>query len=150
MVGEDISSKSGYNEASYKMARIDMSQKRISFVNHNLLAWYGDIGDYGFKIKKTELENLKCEVWGKLGDVAKENCWKYLRMIDTLLVSNPVFTNKQLVTIGGNRKSSTVNQPNWDLLKMVLDRFHEYISELLEEAGYSTFTVDTYEGDPYN
>jgi len=150
MAGEDISSKSGYNEAGYKMMRIDMSQKRISFVNHNLLAWYGDIGDYGFKIKKTELENLKSEVWGKLGDKPKENCLKYIGMLDSLLIDNPVFTNKRLVTVDGPKKSSTVNEANWNLFKTVLDRFQEYINELLEEAGYSTFTVDTFDGDPYN
>jgi len=150
MSGEDISSKSSYNEAGFKMQRIDMCQQRISYVNHNLLAFYNEIGDYGYKIKKTELENLKSEVWGKLSEPAKKNCLQYTNMLDSLLKTSPVFENKQISSVGGFKKSSTVNHDNWELFKQVLDRFQEYINELLEEAGYSTFTIDTFDGDPYN
>ena len=150
MVGEDISSKSGYNEASYKMIRIDASQKRIAAVNHNLLGWYGDIGDYGYKIKKVELENLKSEVWGKLGDDAKERCNQLIEILDNSLEKKPIHELVKINGVEGQKKTARVNSENFKYFKKWLDILQEYINELLEDAGYSTFTVDTYDDDPYN
>jgi hypothetical protein len=145
-----VSSKSGYNEASFKMARLDASQKRIGIVNHNLTAFYNDLGDYGYKIKKTEIDNLIGEVWGKLSPETKKTIDTLRKIIDDSLKYKPIFT---LLGSGVSQEKpkKLINEDNLDFISSLLFKTHMYVHELLEEAGYTTFDQDQGDDeDPYN
>ena len=149
-MGDETISVSGYNEASYKMLRLHESQRKISFVNQDLLKFYPELGGYGFNIKITELGNLRQEVWGKLDDKNKKKLTKWRKLIDSFLEYKPIHEIKKIVDMEGERKQKKVNMENFKALREMLELTHSYINELLEAAGYSTFTMDDDDGDPYN
>jgi hypothetical protein len=149
-MGEDSISVSGYNEASYKMLRLHESQRRISYVNQDLLKYYQEFYGYGYIVKKTEIENLMQEVWGKLDQANKDKVNLYRKLLDDLLDLYPVHEMKRVTNVEGEKKTNNVNKENFKKLKELLFIVHSYVNELLEQAGYSTFTMDDDDGDPYN
>jgi len=62
----------------------------------------------------------------------------------------PVFKMVRINNVEGERKSNKMMDGNFRKLRDLLFEVHLYVSELLEEAGYSTFTMDVDDGDPYN
>jgi len=153
-MGEESIDKSGYNEAAFKMARINDCQRRINFVNSNLLAFYYEFGAYGYAVKRTELLNLISEVWGKLDSAKNGNrdkCKEYTKMMDDMLEYKPIHTQRRINDVGGSKKTSKVNTENFKNISKLLFVIHMYINELLEAAGYSTFTIEADDAnDPYN
>ena len=149
-MGEDAIDKSGYNEASYKMLRLHESQRRISFVNQDLAAFYPELNGYGYIVKKTELENLMQEVWGKLDDASKKKVNGMRNLMDDYLDFFPVQKTVKVNGIDGEKKKKDFNKENFKALKTIMIEVHSYVNELLEAAGYSTFTIDADDGDPYN
>jgi len=149
-MGDDGIDKSGYNEASYKMIRLDLAQKIIAVVKQDLIEWYDEKGGYGYKIMRIELDNLISEIWGKMGDVEKEKIRELRDLYDEGLIIKPIYVYNTIRGIGDSKKTKQINAENYKWLCSLLFEFHMYINELLEKAGYSTFTVDTFDGDPYN
>jgi len=149
-MGDDSIDKSGYNEAQYKMLRLHESQRRISYVNQDLLTYYPEFGAYGYIVKKTELENLSQEVWGKLDTTNKNKLDKLRVLVDDILELYPVHKTVNVIAMDGEKKKKMVDSNNFKRLKELLIHFHSYVNELLEAAGYSTFTIDGDDGDPYN
>lgn len=149
-MGEDTIDKSGYNEASYKMMRLHESQRRISYVNQDLLKYYPELFGYGYIIKKTEIENLMQEVWGKLDEGSKNKVTELRRMMEDFLEFFPIFKTVRVTNVEGDKKVNKLDKENFKKYKDLLFSVHLYVSELLEAAGYSTFTIDTDDGDPYN
>lgn len=149
-MGYDVTSKSTYNEASFKMARINRSQEILAIVNMDLFRWYDEFGGYGYHIKKTELYNLRSEVWGKMGTTEKEKLNKLFEMYDDVVKLKPVFVFDTINGIEGQRKARRLHEDNAIFMERVLSGIQMYINELLELAGYSTFTAEDDSGDPYN
>lgn len=144
--------KSAYNEASYKMARINECQTKINHVNGNLLKFYDEYGMFGYNVKKTELKNLLLECYGKLyKDKTHENKINlYIKIMDDFLIYLPFRTVKTIMTVSGPKKIESINQENLNNYKRILDEVHVYCEEAIEVAGYSTFSQDTYDpDDPY-
>ena len=146
----DITSKSTYNEASFKMARINRSQEILAIVNMDLFRWYDEFGGYGYHIKKTELYNLRSEVWGKLGDKEKTKLNSYFSLYDDAIKIKPVFVFDTISGIDGQKKARRLSEENSVFMDKLLSDLQMYINELLELAGYSTFTAEDDSGDPYN
>lgn len=149
-MGEEGIDKSGYNEAAFKMARIDECQKKINFVNNNLAAFYYEFNAYGYLVKRTELENLMSEVWGKLDDKNKSKVRAYQQLVRDSFELWPVHIQRKVPEFEGNKKTSRVSSENLKKISELLFTVHMYINELLEAAGYSTFTIEADDGDPYN
>jgi len=150
-MGDDTIDKSGYNEAAFKMARIDECQKKINLVNNNLVAWYPDFNAYGYIVKRTELENLMSEVFGKLDDVNKKKVKRLRQMMQDMLALFPVHIQKKVSEFEGNKKTSKISNENFLKVSNLLFHIHMYINELMEAAGYSTFTLEADNpNDPYN
>jgi len=150
-MGDDTIDKSGYNEAAFKMARIDECQKKINLVNNNLVAWYPDFNAYGYIIKRTELENLMSEVFGKLDDVNKKKVKRLRQMMQDMFALFPVHIQKKVSEFEGNKKTSKISNENFLKVSNLLFHIHMYINELMEAAGYSTFTLEADNpNDPYN
>ena len=150
-MGDDTIDKSGYNEAAFKMARIDECQKKINLVNNNLVAWYSDFNAYGYIVKRTELENLMSEVFGKLDDVNKKKVKRLRQMMQDMFALFPVHIQKKVSEFEGNKKTSKISNENFLKVSNLLFHIHMYINELMEAAGYSTFTLEADNpNDPYN
>jgi len=150
-MGDDTIDKSGYNEAAFKMARIDECQKKINLVNNNLVAWYPDFNAYGYIVKRTELENLMSEVFGKLDDVNKKKVKRLRQMMQDMFALFPVHIQKKVSEFEGNKKTSKISNENFLKVSNLLFHIHMYINELMEAAGYSTFTLEADNpNDPYN
>lgn len=149
-MGEDTIDKSGYNEASFKMQRLHESQRRISYVTQDLLKYYHDLGGFGYIIKKAEIFNLGAEVWGKLNTTNKVKLENYKKAIENYLEFCPIRVIVSVPSVDGEKKTNTINIKNFKSFSNLLDYTHLYVNELLEEAGYSTFTIEGDDGDPYN
>lgn len=150
-MGEESIDKSGYNEAAFKMARIDECQKKINYVNNNLVAWYPEFNAYGYVVKRTELENLMSEVYGKLDPANKKKVQNIQKMMQDSFSLFPVHIQKKVLDFDGNKKTSKVSTDNFLKISNFLFQVHMYINELLEAAGYSTFTIEADNpNDPYN
>lgn len=150
-MGDEGIDKSGYNEAAFKMARIDECQKKINYVNGNLLAFYYEFNGYGYVIKRTEMSNLISEVWGKMDPPNKKKIMQYQNLIDEAFKVYPVHIQKKISNFEGSNKNSKINPTNYIKITQLLFNVHMYINELLEAAGYSTFTIDADDAnDPYN
>jgi len=149
-MSEDTIDKSGYNEASYKMMRLHESQRRISYVNQDLIKYYHEFSGYGYIVKKTEIENLMQEVWGKLDTANKDKVSDLRKLMNNFIEEFPVFKMVRINNVEGERKVNKMMETNFKKLRDLLFEVHLYVSELLEEAGYSTFTMDVDDGDPYN
>lgn len=149
-MSDDTIDKSGYNEASFKMERLNESQRRISFVNQDLLKYYNDLAGYGYIVKKSELGNLLMEVYGKLDSKNKETSDSYISLLNNYLEYFPIRTISYSNGIEGNKKFNNINQTNYKKFEKLLTTIHTYVLVMLEKAGYSTFTVEEDNGDPYN
>jgi hypothetical protein len=149
-MGEDTIDKSGYNEASFKMQRLHESQRRINYVTQDLLKYYHDLGGFGYIVKKAEIFNLGSEVWGKLDPKSKEKLEKYKEAINNYLEFCPIRVIICVPSVMGEKKTNSINMKNFKNFAKLLDVTHLYVNELLEEAGYSTFTIEGDDGDPYN
>lgn len=150
-MGEDVIDKSGYNEAAFKMARINQCQEKINYVNNNLVAFYYEFGAYGYIVKRSEMQNLMSEVWGKLDTTNKDKVKKYQKLIRDAFEFFPVHIQKKVSQFEGNKKVSNINVENLKKIERLLFEVHMYINELLEAAGYSTFTLEADNpNDPYN
>ena len=143
-------SKSGYNEASFKMQRLHEWQRSIAHVNSDLGKFYPELGVYGFEYKITMLENLVSELWGKMDDDAKKKLNQYRDLIKDFQRLRPIYKEIKINSVGDEVKQRQLNRENLNILSDLLYEYNMYINELLEKAGYSTFTVDTFDGDPFN
>lgn len=150
-MGEFEIDKSGYNEASFKMMRLHESQRRISYVNQDLLKYYYEFSGHGYIVKKTEIENLMQEVWGKLDKDSKDKVNKLRKMMEECLEFFPIHQVKKITNVEGEKKTSRVDTTNFKTFKELIFSVHSYVNELLEAAGYSTFTIEGDDvNDPYN
>jgi len=149
-MGETEIDKSGYNEASFKMQRLHESQRRISYVNQDLLKYYHELNGFGYIVKKSELGNLFQEVWGKLDDANKKKVKDLKVMMDNILELFPIQVVKIIIGAAGEKKIASINNENFKRFSDLLFEAHSYVNELLEKAGYSTFTIEADDGDPYN
>jgi len=149
-MGEDTIDKSGYNEASFKMQRLHESQRRISYVNQDLLKYYYELAGYGYRIKRAEIFNLITEVWGKLDKTNKDKLNECKKAIDDYSELFPIRVMVSLPNAMEDKKRNIINMDNFKKFEKLLDAVHLYVNELLEEAGYSTFTIEGDDGDPYN
>jgi len=142
--------KSTYNEAAFKMARINRCQEIIAVVNQDLFRWYDELGAYGYQIKHTELYNLKSEVWGKMGDNEKKSLLQSFKLYSELIKSRPAFVFVSVNSMSGSKRSRVLDKNNSELIEELLTHLQMDINVMLELAGYSTFTADDDAGDPYN
>jgi hypothetical protein len=150
-MSSDTVEKSAYNEAAFKMARINECQRRINYVNQDLLKYYHELFGFGYRVKMSELKNLLMECYGKMDDTQKKKINDYLKLMDNLLRYFPFRTINKIVTIKGLKSVSNFNDENFDNFRKILDEVHMYSQEIIELAGYSTFTMEgDDEDDPYN
>ena len=76
---------SGYNEASYKMARIHDLQQVINNTNYNLLAYDIIKKEYNYEIKFSAISSLFAEVYSKCSEKETKEAERKRKIILLLL-----------------------------------------------------------------
>jgi hypothetical protein len=125
--------KSGFNEASLAMQRIDVCKSRINdlwlspFDYHIVF-----LNKRNYEVITSELLNLINFVWGKCNPTEQGQIERYKDLIFDFMETKPIFQVKTLSMIDGVRRHQRPNYDNWKAYRTLLFKFQLFMETLYE------------------
>jgi hypothetical protein len=134
MADTDYSSKSLFNEAGFIIQRLDVLQKRISFIcRPNPLMFNNEFNCYNYQVWFSDLSSLLNEVWGKLTDDEQKEIEAHRQIIKKSLKMLPI--HKVVRNADNNIQILKVDETQWSLLEDNLDLLEKRIRDAMDKHG---------------
>lgn len=139
---EDII-KSEFNEASFRMRRIDECKRLINLLWTNPLTYQPEYNKYGYEVIFSNLLNLITIVWGKLKTPEREKIEKYRDTILDYMELKQIFIITNHEGYGSQKQTTSVDRKNWKILRRMLFNLELELEELFETHELSTPNQET-------
>lgn len=138
----DTGLESTYNEALFRVKRINDAQQLMNTLRTNMKSWNGYYCKYNYEVFISNVLSLFQEVKGKLSDTELKKVNKLREIIMSMLDLFPVHETITNDSISGKKKEYTINQTNWNMIQKVIFCMEDYAQELIEGHGLGTPNTD--------
>ena len=138
--------KSGFNEAMFRMKRIDELKTEINLLWISPFLIHEKYGVMNYEVLSVMLLNLVPLVWAKSTPDEKEIIKKYRDTMLDYLEINPIFKQKDSNSIDGNKKLTIKDNDAWKKLRGLMFDFQLYLEEVYEIHELSSSNMEGDEG----
>ena len=137
---------SEWNEAMFKMRRLDLIQQEINVCKMNPLTRHPVTNEWNYVMWFNAVNNLYGEGESKYKPDEKVTIKKLKDLIETRLDLFPPHQLINIRNISGNVQQHSVNKENWKVLKRLIEMMESEVKLCNDKHGLSTKNAENMSG----
>lgn len=135
-----------WNEAMFKMRRLDQEQMIINSARHNPLGNDLMSGKFNYEVWFSSLCNLYAEGRPKYKGIEREEMDSLKKAIQMLISKFHPFKTKKTIKMGKTTHVMVLDDVKWKVLEGAIGKFEDEVRRLNDEHGLSTGNQENMDG----